>query len=283
MYQDRISKLPDYALGFNLALVGHPGSGKTSAIVMAIKCGMEVFVLFSEANGPSNFLKAARDIYKLNEEEMSRLHFCYLKSGVTKFKTLRDTADIVNKAPEFGKISGGSRSNYDQLVKLMAACVKFVDQNGKEFGAVDEWGPNRLIALDSLTGLNDMAMQLTIGGKPCPTQQDWGVAMKQEMDLIKALIGTQACFLLTAHLSLEKDEVSGRLITAPMALGQKNGPAMLPLFSDIVLAEKEGDKFYWSTTNSKIDCLKNSFLPLKAKMSVSMDVLIDQWLKANGV
>lgn len=75
--------------------------------------------------------------------------------------------------------------------------------------------------------------------------------MKQEMDLVKTFIGVQCSFVMTAHLSLEKDEVSGRLIQVPMALGQKNGPALVPLFGDIVLCRRTDKQFTWSTTSAK--------------------------------
>lgn len=281
MFEERIKKLPAYALGFNTLLIGNAGCGKTTSLATLVKSGLEVFALFSEANGQTNFLKALREA-GVTEEEMKRVHFKYIKSGNTGFKVLGDAATKVLNAPEFGKIEGGSRSKYDQLVQLMKACQSFVDQNGVDFGAVDSWGADRVVCLDSLTGLNDMAMSLTIGGKPCATQQDWQVAMKQEMDLVKTFIGVQCSFVMTAHLSLEKDEVSGRLIQVPMALGQKNGPALVPLFGDIVLCEKNDKQFTWSTTSAKTDCLKNSFLPLKSGLKPDFVQIVDNWLKDNG-
>ena len=282
MYTDRIKALPAYTLGFNTMLLGQPGSGKTTVIVSLARAGLDVFVVFTEANGQSNLLKACREA-KLTKEEMARIHFKYIQATPDAFSTLTKQSEVVLKAPEFGKVTGGSRDKYDQLVKLMKQCMKFVDQNGEDFGAVDSWGPERVLVLDSLSGLNDMAMSLTIGGKPCASQQDWQVAMKQEMDMVKACINSQCSFVMTGHLAQEKDEVSGRMIVTPLALGQKNGPAMTPLFGDIVLCEKNGAAFTWSTMSPKIECLKNSFLPLKDKINPGFEQLVDRWLTDNGV
>ena len=84
-------------------------------------------------------------------------------------------------------------------------------------------------------------------------------------------------------LAQEMDEVSGRMIVTPLALGQKNGPAMTPLFGDIVLCEKNGAAFTWSTMSTRIECLKNSFLPLKDKINPGFEQLVDRWLTDNGV
>lgn len=282
MYKQRIEKLPAYALGFNAMLVGAPGSGKTTVIASLLRTGMEVFVVFTEANGQTNLMKACREL-KLTETELSRLHMKYVSATTDKFSTLSAAAELVKNSSEFGKITGGSRARYDQLIRLMKVCQKFVDQNEVDYGAVDTWGPERVLVLDSLSGLNDMAMSIVVGDKPIATQQDWQVAMKQEMDMVKACINSTCSFVMTGHLAQEKDEVSGRIIVTPLALGQKNGPALMPLFGDIVLCEKNGGAFSWATTSPRVECLKNSFLPLKDKLKPDFCQLVDQWLIENGV
>lgn len=278
MFDERLKTIPEYALGFNTLLLGAPGSGKTTALAQLARLGMEVFVIFTEANGQTNLLKACREL-KLTTDEMKRLHFKYIRATPEAFGTLSEAAKKVQTASEFGKLEGGSRSKYGQLVEMMKQCQTFVDQNGVDFGAVDGWPANYVLALDSLSGLNDMCMGITIGGKPCATQQDWLVAMKQEMDMVKACINSRCSFVMTGHLAQEKDEVSGRMIITPMALGQKNGPALTPLFGDIVLCEKNGTTFTWATTSPKIESLKHSFLPLKDKMNPDFKPLVENWLK----
>lgn len=278
MFEERLKTIPEWALGFNTLLLGAPGSGKTTALAQLARLGMEVFVIFTEANGQTNLLKACREL-KLTSEEMKRIHFKYIRATPEAFGTLSEAAKKVQTAAEFGKLEGGSRSKYGQLVEVMKQCQTFVDQNGVDFGAVDTWPAHYVLALDSLSGLNDMCMGITIGGKPCATQQDWLVAMKQEMDMVKACINSRCSFVMTGHLAQEKDEVSGRMIITPMALGQKNGPALTPLFGDIVLCEKNGTAFTWATTSPKIESLKHSFLPLKDKMAPDFKPLVETWLK----
>lgn len=278
MFDERLKKVPEYALGFNTLLLGAPGSGKTTALAQLARLGMDVFIVFTEANGQTNLLKACREL-KLTDDEMGRIHFKYIRATPEAFGTLSEAAKKVQTATEFGKLEGGSRSKYGQLVDVMKQCQTFIDQRGVDYGAVDSWPANYVLALDSLSGLNDMCMGITIGGKPCATQQDWLVAMKQEMDMVKACINSRCSFVMTGHLAQEKDEVSGRMIVTPMALGQKNGPALTPLFGDIVLCEKNGTTFTWATTSPKVESLKHSFLPLKDKMTPDFKPLVENWLK----
>lgn len=278
MFTERLKSVPEYALGFNTLLLGAPGSGKTTALAQLARLGMDVFIVFTEANGQTNLLKACREL-KLTDEEMARVHFKYIRATPEAFGTLSEAAKKIQTASEFGKLEGGSRAKYGQLVEVMKQCQTFVDQRGNDYGAVDGWPANYVLALDSLSGLNDMCMGLTIGGKPCATQQDWQVAMKQEMDMVKACINSRCSFVMTGHLAQEKDEVSGRMIITPMALGQKNGPALTPLFGDIVLCEKNGTQFTWATTSPKIESLKHSFLPLQDKMKPDFKPLVENWLK----
>ena len=278
MFEEKLKAIPEYALGFNTLLLGQPGAGKTTAIAQLARLGFEVFMVFTEANGQTNFLKACRDL-KLTAEEMKRVHFKYIRATPEAFGTLSNAAKTIQRASEFGKIEGGSRDKYGQLVELMKQCQTFIDQNGVDFGGADTWPANYVLCLDSLSGLNDMCMGITIGGKPCATQQDWQVAMKQEMDMVKACINSRCSFVMTGHLAQEKDEVSGRMMVTPLALGQKNGPQLVPLFGDIVLCEKNGTAFTWSTTSPKIETLKHSFLPLKDKMAPDFKPLVENWLK----
>jgi hypothetical protein len=114
--------------------------------------------------------------------------------------------------------------------------------------------------LDSLSGLNLMAMNLVVGAKPTKSQGDWGIAMDNEERLIQKLSCDLHChFVLTTHLDREMDEQLGQVSLMASALGRKMAPKLPRWFSDVVLARVTGGKFYWSTTTAGIDLKARNF------------------------
>lgn len=272
--------VPEWALGFNTLLMGTPGSAKTSSLATLLKAGMRVFVAFTEP-GIGNLIKACQKIHKLSDEEMSRLHYAYIKPGVQNFLTLSNKAKTVNSAAEFGKIEGGSRAKYNQLVKLMELCMNFKDQNGIEWGPVDAFPPNYVFAIDGLSGLSDMAMDLVVGAKPVKTLQEWGVAIDQLDTFVKQCTNSVCCFVLLSHLEQERDEVTGKTIVTVSALGRKLGTTLGRHFNDVVLCRMEDGKPSWSTSD-KNSPLKGSYLAIKERLPADFGPLVSEWKDANG-
>ena len=48
------------------------------------------------------------------------------------------------------------------------------------------------------------------------------------------------------------------------------------LFSDVVLTQREGDKFYWDTAAGLAD-LKTRNLPIRSKLSPDFAQIMDKW------
>jgi len=268
-----LDTLPDWAVGPKVLLMGPPGSGKTTAIVTALLAGMKTYVIFTEA-GQQSLLKALR-VYDVPKELQANLFFAYVKPGLSSFKTLKDQADKVNKAAEFGKMEGGSRTSYNQLVKVMELCSNFIDQNGVSHGGIDTFKPNCAVFLDGLSGMSDMAMKLTIGSKPVATLQDWGVAIKQVDDFVKQFANIDAMMTILAHVSMERDEVSGKVLQYPNTLGRQLGPQLGRHFNEVIMAKyTETEKSTWTTIDTNAD-LKASFLPHKKGMKADFRPLVE--------
>jgi len=125
-----------------------------------------------------------------------------------------------------------------------------------------------MLAVDSLTGLNHLSRNLTVGYKPTMHEGEWGVAMNFEEQIIKTLTNGLKCwFVLLAHIDREQDLLTGGTRITPGALGRKLGPKLGADFGEVALCKKEGDKFWWSTQETGVDVkhrdlpFSNSILP----------------------
>jgi hypothetical protein len=125
-------------------------------------------------------------------------------------------------------------------------------------------------------------MSLVVGGKPVKSQSDWGIAMDQVEKLVRQLTdGCKCHVVMTAHVEREVDQVLGGVKLTVATLGVKLAPKIPPMFSDVILTSREGDKFYWSTANSMAD-LKARNLPLKDHIPPDFKPIITKWLSRGG-
>lgn len=262
--------------GVKVLLLGASGSGKTYSILTLLESGLEVFGLFTE-NSMETLFKEKRSRTDL---DWSKFHYTYISPANPSFAALEDNAYKINTMAfdALSKLSGLNKKDYGQFLQVVAACANFKDdRTGEEFGSVDSWGPDRVLVLDSLSGLNIMAMDLVVGGKPTKSMADWGVAMDNLHRIIQKLtLSTRCHFVMTAHIEPERDEVTGRITNMPSTLGKKLPPLLPRFFSEVVLAEKQGDRFTWSTASANV-ATKNRWLPLAEDIPPSFVPLITSW------
>lgn len=267
------------ALGFNFLLMGAPGSGKTTEIVTLAQAGLEVFIVFTE-QGVGN-LKKAMEVHNLTEEERSRIHWTYVSPTKGSFSSLLKGAKAIQSAPEFGKMPAGNRKDHSQFVDMLTVCANFIDQNGVEYGAVDEWDASRVFIIDGMSGTSDMCMGMVAGDKPVKTLQDWGVAIDQLDKFVKQCANTTCCFGLLAHLEQEKDEITGRMVVTASTLGRKLGTTIGRHFQDVILADKARGKYILSTDDARIQ-LKHSFLKEQNALPATLVPMVESWKKENS-
>ncbi len=122
-----------------------------------------------------------------------------------------------------------------------------------------------------------MAMDLVLGDKVTASPGEWGLAMKSIEKLLSFLCSNLKCtFVLTAHMEKETNEVTGGTQIYASTLGKKLAPTLPRFFSEVVMAHREADKFYWSTSSFGVD-LKNRALPIGSKLLPDFSPIVGKY------
>jgi hypothetical protein len=260
--------------GVNVMLMGASGSGKTTSLRTLIAQGITPFVVFTEPG-----------FEVLGDLPPEKIHWHYIKPADVPWVTMIDAAKLINTLSfeALTKVNDIKKSKYGQFVDLLSSLNNFkCDRTGESFGDVCTWGTDRAIVLDSLTGINIMAMNLVVGAKPVKHQGDWQIAMDNLERLIQKLCTDTAChFVLIAHVERELDEVQGGQRIMASTLGRKLAPKLPRLFSDVVFVDKTGPKFTWSTNALGVD-LKARNLPYADGLAPDFGPLIQKWKQQGG-
>ena len=262
--------------GFNVLLEGPTGTGKTHALGTLVDSGLECFYLPLEA-GMESLLGYWTD---KGLPIPRNLHWHNIKHQDMNFKTMIDSARRINSLSNeaLGKIQDTDKSRYNSFILLLEALNNFQDaRTGESFGSVDSWGTDRCLIIDALTGINIAAMSLVVGGKPIKSLVDWGVAMDQVEKLLRNLTTDCRChFVLLSHVERELDPVLGGTKITVGTLGVKLASKIPPMFSDVILARREGTTFLWSTADPSAD-LKTRNLPLSDKIQPNFQQIVNKW------
>lgn len=268
--------------GVNVLIEGPTGTGKTTSISTLAATGLEVFVLFTES-GLESLTGAWKDYGK---EIPPNVHWHVLKKAPADFGVMANSAEKINTLAldALAKMSDPDRAKHNQFVDLLRALNDFEDhRTGAHFGPVDSWGTGRVLVIDSLTGINPIALSLVVGAKPVKSQSDWGIAQDVIEKLLRKLCdGCRCHFVITAHVEREVDQVFGGVKLTVSTLGKALAPKIPPMFSDVVLSYREGTKFFWSTDNSQAD-LKARNLPIRSGMAQDFGAIIERWKSRGGV
>lgn len=261
--------------GTTTMLVGPTGSGKTHCIRTLIDAGITPFVLFTEPG-----MRTLADVPE------DKLHWHYVPPASPTWDDMLDNARKINTMSfkALTQLGDMNKQKYGQWLEILTTMNNFVcDRTGESFGDVSEWGTDRAIVVDSLSGLNIMAMDMVVGAKPVKAMGDWGVAMDNlERFIVMMTTNTQCHFVMTAHLEREQDEVSGAIHLMASTLGKKLAPKVPRFFDDVVLCQNREGKFSWATEAMNVD-LKWRNLPGGKELPPSFVPLIDSWKKAGGI
>ena len=267
--------------GVNVLLEGPTGTGKTHSIGTLVDTGIETYYLALES-GLESLLGYWTDRGK---EVPSNLHWHHISHADSNFDVMLKAAQTINMSTNeaLAKMQDMDKARYNSFVKILQALNNFEDQRtSTKHGSPQVWGPDKCLVIDALTGLNVAAMSLVSGGKPIKSLVDWGVAMDQIEKLIRMLTeGCRCHFVLLAHIEREIDQVLGGQKITVGTLGQKLAGKIPPLFSDVILAERRGVEFMWSTANPNAD-LKTRNLPISEKLSPNFQQIITKWQSRGG-
>lgn len=262
--------------GPKVMLMGPAGTGKTMALGTLVDAGIELFTLFVESGQESlveYFTMRGRPV-------PPTVHWHKLEQPKLSFKDLAGIAQKVNtfNYESLGKMQDADRWKYDGMIKVNNSLFDFVDdRTGVSYGDVSTWGPDRCLAIDGLTGLSSMAMQLVVGGKPIKNPGDYGIAQGQVLPFLRLICDHCNCwFVLIAHVDREIDQVLGGTKIMPATIGQKLAPLLAPMFSDVVVTEREGKTWYWNTLTANTET-KARNIPWADKQKPDFGPLVSNW------
>lgn len=266
--------------GVKVLVMGPTGTGKTTVLGTIADAGIDLHCLFTE-NSRETLLGYWTD---RGLPIPANVYWHDLPQSNDSFSILADSANKVNTytMDALFKMQDPERHKSNQFVHLLRALADFPDdRTGKKFGAVDKWGPNKCLAIDSLTGINPIAMSLVIGQKPLKDQRDWGIAQDQIEKVLRALSNCKCHFVLTAHVEREVDQILGGVKLMVSTLGRALAPKIPPMFSDVVLTVRNGMDFTWSTANPQAD-LKARNLPIADNLKPGFKQILDKWQSRGG-
>lgn len=268
--------------GVNVMLMGPTGTGKTYIIGTLVDTGIEVFLLGLESG-----MEALIGYYKDQGKPVpSNLHWHTMQLQTPGgYGKLAENAAIIGQSTYEAvcKIQDFSRSQNNQFEKLLRVMNKPVCQDcGKEFPPVDRWGPDRAIVIDGFTGVCNFAMAAVVGMKPVRSKPDYGTSQPMVEGFIRYTCDGAKChFVLLAHIERETDEVMGGSKVTVSALGQKLAPKIPPMFSDVILAVRQGKTWHWNTADPFTD-LKTRNLPIEEKIEPGFGQIIQKWMSRGG-
>lgn len=257
--------------------MGAPGSGKTDSLVTLAEAGLKLCVIGTEPR----FVESLQDSAARRKVSLDNIHWMTVSPMRASFAAMIASAKLINQLSyeSLTQIKSGiEKQQYNQFITLLTALSDFrCERTGKLFGPVDKWGPDMALALDSLSGINLMVKSLVVGSKPTAAQGEWGVAMDAEEGLINKLTCDTRCFFtLLAHVDREPNEITGGTTNQVGALGKKLAPRIPRFFSEVVLAHRVADKFYWSNMMAQFE-LKKRILPFGDQLAPSYVPLVQAW------
>ena len=272
---------PPFALpGVNALLMGPAGTGKTHSIGTIVDQGIETFYLALES-GMESLLGYWTDQGK---EIPANLHWHKVAAPSADFSQMIANAKNINmlNLDSLAKMADPNKSKHNQFISLLEALNNFPDdRTGEKFGAVNTWDQSRVLVIDGLTGIGQCAMALVIGGKAVRNQSDWGIAQDQVEKLVRMLCDNCPChFILLAHVERETDAVLGGVKLMASTLGKALAPKFPSMFSDVILTERQGDKWSWNTASAMAD-LKTRNLPLKSDNPPDFKSIFSKWTSRN--
>lgn len=259
--------------GAKVINMGPPGSGKTHSIRTLLGNGLEVFGIITEPNA----MIVLGDI-------LDQIHYTLIPPAGISWASFINRAQkvLTMDASALTKLTG-SRQEYTQFMDILQTCSHFVDQTGFDHGDISTWGTNRVLFLDSLSGLNTMITQMVAGNKMNMTLPEYGIAQKLEIGFLeKILLGCRCHFILNTHVEMNKDEVLGGMKLLITSIGNKLAPVLPVNFNDCFLSYTEGDKFLWRTTSALAD-LKTNNLPRGEGIQQDYTLLLNNWQRKGGV
>lgn len=272
--------------GVKVLTIGESGVGKTHAIRTLLRTGIQPYVLATEpgmrALAPCDLATCAicRDT-----RDKPPIPWAYVPPTPGDVDILiKQSKDVNTKSlKDLCSINDTQRGAYDQFTQVLTLIKEFKDHGGVSHGSVHGWGTDRALVIDSWTGLGDMSMDLFCGKRPAYDKSDYQVAQKGLKNFAKLLTMSLRCHVIVlGHVEREFDDISGGVRLTISTVGAKLAPLLPPMFDDMPLAMRRGDKFEWSTAEMNV-MSKGRNLPIKAGLAPDYGQIVESWKRAGGV
>lgn len=258
-----------------ILLMGAGGTGKTYALRTFINEGITPFVIALDAQG----------VEVLGDLPVDKCHWHAIKAPSQNWKTVIATAknDLALNYEGLTKKQDFEKTKQNRWIEVLETMANFTcDRDGKSYGEIDSWGTDRAIVIDHNTELGMASKEWAVGNKMVMHQGEYLVAQNNVENLLRQLTIVCRCWVVViAHIDRELDELRGGTKIMVHALGRRLAPKLPILFSDVVLAAREGKEFRWSTAEVDTD-LKTRNLPIEAKLAPSFGPVVATWKKRGG-
>lgn len=263
----------------NILLQGDIGTGKTRSLITLLPeyinergqtqrgAGLSVFLISME---PGVEATLGPNLCGSPSAPSPCIHVHYHPPAAVDWAVMRKWASVMHASSieQAIKTVDPGRSSYTQFLDLFATCAAFTcDKCGEDFGDVGEWGEDRAIALDGLTGLTRMVTFSTVGSRPFLSLPEYGGIQAQIegfMDL--AWSGTRCTSVLLAHIEREVSPLTGMSTLTTSTIGQKLAPKLAKKPDEIIVSELVDGKYVWNTEELGRG-LKRRRLPLSVSLS----------------
>jgi hypothetical protein len=262
----------------SVMLIGAPGTGKTHSLVTLLEPPQaKLYVLCTEPGGIDTLAQ------KVTAEQRERLFYANIYPSMLSFGSMLKIARIVHSQTFEGLTqmkSGIEKKDFDQFLTLLSMCNDFVDQHGVHHGNIANLDANCIVALDSLSGATQMALDLVTGARDARAPGEWNVSAGMLTRFLQSLVAARdhSLFVCIAHVDREVNEITGQTILTASAVGAKMGPKLGRIFGDIVLCRRQKKDFTWDTTAEQTDtkyrlllpgsALPPSFVPVMKKLNL---------------
>jgi hypothetical protein len=182
------------------------------------------------------------------------------------------------------KVFDVNKSKQKRYVDVLSTMTNFkCDRCGKEFGETDGWSTGRAVVIDHFTEFCQASKEWAVGEKLILHEGEWQVAQNNVENFVRQAYTSLRCwFIVIAHIDRETDYVQGGSKIMVHALGRKLAPKLNPLFSDVVLAVRQGKEFYWDSAAVDVD-LKTRNLPIESKMPPDFGRIVSTWKSRGGI
>jgi hypothetical protein len=134
-----------------------------------------------------------------------------------------------------------------------------------------------VFVVDSLSELCTIITKMVIGSKPTMAPNEYGVGQNNLMNWLR--LATQGCachFVMTAHVSREKDEMTGGIKLMTKAIGAAISGDIPTLFSEVIFTVREGAAWFWDTANANVDT-KSRYLGYSSKLAPDFKPILEKW------